>query len=259
VTQPGIVGRVLVVASLTLCSVVANAVPVTYDFTGTGDLYTYTGTSNTSIHSSQTYTGWVTIDVLAPGPSGDDSYICDGNCTYDYENDVWSPDGYATDYNGWVHSEFFIDWGSGSVSPGPVPGQYDAFMLARIHNASTFDSIYNSAVYGGAVGDTNYTSAAYLDRVTTDPTWLNGLVFDQSLSLAPASAAGNNTNVIAFEDYSFTRNALTGGHDWSGYWGSVSLSSFTARTTSSVPEPGTLGLLGLALAGIGFTRRRRTS
>ena len=55
-----------------MISAFANAVPVTYDFTGTGTLSTYTGAGVTSVDSAQT-SGWVTIDVIAPGPSGIDS------------------------------------------------------------------------------------------------------------------------------------------------------------------------------------------
>lgn len=229
--------RVTALVGCLMGGAVANAVPVTYDFTGTGILITYTGVSSTNVASAQTYTGWVTIDVIAPGPSGSDSYS--------------GPDN-ATDLNGWVQSDFFIDWGSGSFNPAAVPGLSYADMFAQVQNGSSSDALYNRELYQGEVDGTLHVSHAYLNRYTNS-TWLSDLSFDQSVGLAPGG-----TNYLAFADYSRTLNYVTGSSDFVGHQGSFNLSSLTARTTS-VPEPGALALFGLGLAGLGLMRRRRVT
>lgn len=227
ITKQEFLVRASALVGCLMISAVANAVPVTYDFTGTGSLNTL-GVGGTSVASAQTFTGWVTIDVIAPDPSGSDS---------------GSGSNYAYDSNGWVQSDFFIDWGSDSLNPSSVPGQTYSDMYAQVQSGFV-DSLYNRELYHGVVNGTTYYSYAELSRYTNSA-WLSDLSFDQSVGLAPGGS-----NDLYFADYSFTES-----YNYVGYNGSINLSSFTARTTS-VPEPGTLALLGLGLAGLGLKRRR---
>ena len=218
------------------------ALPIlTYDFTGIGTLDT--NTTGVDTRRVQAYTGWVTIDVIAPGPSGRDSYIDSGNTL-------------AFDHNGWVQSDFFIDWGNGSVSPAAMLGLTCSDMYAQVDNHPSFDGLINREYYSGTVGGITHLTSAQLTRAAMGTTaWLSDLSFDQSVGLAPGGS-----NSITFDDVFYTPTA-TGDVDYAslvGYSGYFNLSSLTIRTTS-VPEPGTLALFGLGIAGLLGMARRRAS
>jgi len=230
--------RIAALVVCALCSAAAQAVPVVYDFTGTGWINTYTGVgSATTTTNSVNFNGWVSIDVLAPGPDGTDGYT-----DLVYET--------AYDYSGWVQSDFFIDWGSGSFNPTAGPGiLLFSDMYATTGYAGVYDQLYNREFYQSIdqATLTNFVSQATLNRQTSDISWLSDLSFDQSVGLAPDP---NGNNGIQFSNYSYN---LAGDH--SGFQGTVLLTSLTARTTS-VPEPVSLALFGLGVLGIGAVRRR---
>ena len=82
----------------------AHAVPVTYDFAGTGHVCTYASDGSCASTYDGAFTGSVTIDVLADGPGGADSYTNGSSLAYDY--------------NGWLQSDFLIQWEGNSFNPG---------------------------------------------------------------------------------------------------------------------------------------------
>ncbi len=83
--------------------------------------------------------------------------------------------------------------------------------------------------------------------------------YDPQYFTADASQLAALDAALAGIDWSSTPNVtvqLNGNiQAYSGWAEYVSNSSFTV--TSDVPEPATLGLLGLGLAGLGFSRRRK--
>lgn len=225
--------RAVALVACLLSGAVAQAVPVIYDFAGTGSFCTYESGICSSTYSGG-FTGTVSIDVLASGPSGTDA-ITDGVTQ-------------ATDENGWVQSDFLIQWGSNSFNPGPVPSQTMTRQSAAVYNTSSFDRLLNRELYERVDPTGYHISYAELDRRTSDTSWLNDLSFS-TRGLAPSFPG--STNYIHFADLVSDTSA-----GYSGFAGTIALSSLTARTTS-VPEPGTLALFGLGLAGLPFTRRRR--
>lgn len=223
--------------ALGLISSIAHAGIITYDFAGTGSLCQFFGSCDSGI----AFTGSMTVDVNPAGPSGPDSNI--------------DPGASAQDDSGWVTPSFIINWAGGSYQSYVVAGEtyHDNYTLMEpgIFGQGLVTRDYSlRELIVGATRELVQNEAEFRlqPNGAADP-GLGMSAFPEPLSLTPQFGA-----FIGFFDTSATLvdNQLSA---WSGIQGGFELDTLVQRPTS-VPEPATLILMCLGVAGLGLGRRR---
>jgi hypothetical protein len=136
-------------------------------------------------------------------------------------------------------------------------------------SAGTYDSTDSGSVYAdigltGAGGSQNYSNWNGESGITSWDLWVYTITFDPDLSQGDWMEFSTTNLALGSFVVGYGCTKLSDDSIGTACWnaGTTEDTPFTFAgyvTTTKVPEPGTLALLGLGLFAIGLTRRRRQS
>lgn len=176
--------------------------------------------------------------------------------TFDESAGVFS-DGYGgLDWSGFgrVHTPTYFTQDTGYVR-GNISPEYTAFTSSSSGAPATVSIASGTFDFTGA-----YITAAWQNDLTV---YIDGLLsgstlFSQVFTINDDAPIFTNSNFLGIDTLNiYTFSGVDAGTPGGGKH--VAIDNFTINESVSVPEPASIALLGLGLAGIGFSRKKKTS
>lgn len=247
--------KLLITAMAAILAVPAHAGFVNGDFE-TGTFAGWTKNSGDFSNGTYTYNGNHNADSVITS-AGTDPYT-NNNLNMVYSgahsariNDAGSNYHFNTisqTVTGWSDNSIFFAWAAVMEEPSNQHPESDApnFSLVLHDDTANVDlytksfNVYNAAANG--------------------VTWLDGLYTGSQWKYTNWQVVQLDTTAIAAAGHDLTLTLLAADCGWGGHGGYAYLDGFGARLpdVNPTPEPATLALLGLGIAGLGFMRRRKS-
>lgn len=121
-----------------------------------------------------------------------------------------------------------------------------------------YEGVIADSAFGGVFAGDNWSVQA-IDFNTTTHTWSGNLSgFDEVIIILKQSTLWGAWYFNPADSFGTWSTAWDYPNGNDGQSGGLSHGFALVRGTSSVPEPGTLGLFGLSMLGAAFVRRRRS-
>lgn len=163
----------------------------------------------------------------------------------------------GTNYGGlsWFFGFQILDGSSISNSGynnGTVSGEYVAYnSSARSVSVTNYGSLFD---FNGG-----YFTSAWRDNlnITIEGFLLGASTYSRTITVSSTSPTYFNLNFLDIDRLNFSSFGGTETPGFSGRGAHFVLDNFTYNETVSVPEPTSMALLGLGLAGVGFARKKK--
>ena len=247
--------------SLSVASMGASAITISFDgdaknggpaVTGTavGNVSTYAGPSGYGVESAGTTMEFGSLDVTAGVSTGHN--LAFGG--FDRSSNI---DGDYRVYQDWKHAGLGVvantnrtgDGLESNVGSGP---NHDEVLFFDFGQSTILDTVWFNGGHTENTKDTdsNGQGAQFNIFVSTDNVTYTSVFGGQQ---KPTNLEFLSTGLTSA--YQYYAIAASGYGDYSSYVEAISIDKDPRITT--VSEPGTLALLGLGLAGLGFARRKQ--